>query len=217
MGIKVLVADDHVILRHGLRLSLEQDGEIQVVAEAGNGRETLEMVQTHDPDVVLMDVSMPDMNGIEATRKIMAESSGVRVLGLSMHLDKRYVMGMLMAGAAGYLIKSCPFEELVLAVRTVAEGKVYLSPEIAGVVLDRAVKPGEACNGAVTSGLTPREREVLQLVAEGNTTRDIADRLALSERTVETHRRQIMNKLNLRSVAELTKLAVREGLTTLEL
>ena len=147
----------------------------------------------------------------------MAESSGVRVLGLSMHLDKRYVMGMLMAGAAGYLIKSCPFEELALAVRTVAEGKVYLSPEIAGVVLDRAVKPGEPCNGAITSGLTPREREVLQLVAEGNTTRDIAERLALSERTVETHRRQIMNKLNLRSVAELTKLAVREGLTTLEL
>jgi DNA-binding NarL/FixJ family response regulator len=217
MGIKVLVADDHVILRHGLRLSLEQDEGIEVVAEAGNGRETLEMVQIHNPDVVLMDVSMPDMNGIEATRKIMADSSGVRVLGLSMHLDKRYVMGMLMAGAAGYLIKSCPFAELALAVRTVAEGKVYLSPEIAGVVLDRAVKPGEACNGSITSGLTPREREVLQLVAEGNTTRDIADRLALSERTVETHRRQIMNKLNLRSVAELTKLAVREGLTTLEL
>ena len=217
MGIKVLLADDHVILRHGLRLSLEQEGGIRVVAEAGNGRETLEMVHKHKPDVVLMDVSMPDMNGIEATRKIMADSAGVRVLGLSMHLDKRYVMGMLMAGAAGYLIKSCPFEELAIAIRTVAEGKVYLSPEIAGVVLDRAVKPGEVCNGSITSGLTPREREVLQLVAEGNTTRDIADRLSLSERTVETHRRQIMNKLNLRSVAELTKLAVREGLTTLEL
>ena len=227
---KVLLADDHRIVREGLRSLLEAQEDMQVVAEAGDGRQALELAATHEPDVVVMDVAMPQLNGIEATRRIVADQPDTKVVALSMHSDRRYVAEALKAGASGYLIKDGAFDELVSAIRAVIANKVYLSPRVAGVVVDDYVRrlPSEAGGdegevnrgrGAVPSAfqkLTAREREVLQLMAEGFATKEIASRLHVSVKTVETHRRQLMDKLQLYSVAEVTKYAIREGLTSLE-
>ena len=214
--IRVLLADDHKIIRDGLKTLIEKEAGMEVIAEAENGRKTVRLAQKLHPNVVIMDVTMPDMNGIDATRKIMEETPGVRVIGLSMHSDRRYVLGMLEAGACGYLLKDCAFEELATAIRNVAEGNTYLSPRIAEVVvqgyLDKAPGPSHG-SGAV---LTPREREVLQLLAEGMAAKEIASHLNVSVKTVETHRRNMMEKLNMRGIAELTKYAVREGLVSIE-
>jgi DNA-binding NarL/FixJ family response regulator len=216
MTIRIVVADDHQILRHGLKTSLDKEPDFQVVAEAKDGRSAVELTEKHHPDIVLMDVSMPDLNGIEATRRIKAVQPKVKVVALSMYFDKRYVLGMLKSGAAGYLLKTCAFEELSQALRDVQHGAIYLSSEITAVVVEGVIQSPEEEQEQPTISLTPREREVLQLVAEGRTTREISSFLSVSEKTVETHRRQIMNKLNLRSVAALTKYAVREGLTSLD-
>jgi DNA-binding NarL/FixJ family response regulator len=175
------------------------------------------MAQETEPDIVVMDVSMPDLNGIEATTQIIESVPDTRVIALSMHSDKRFVLGMLQAGAAGYLLKDCASQELANAIHQVAGGKKYLSPEITGVVIDDfllGVSPGEALT--VSSQLSAREREVLQLIAEGWSTKQIAAHLYVSVKTIETHRRQIMKKLDLHSIADLTKYAIREGLTSLE-
>ena len=214
--IRVLIADDHKIIRDGLKTLLEKETGMEVIAEAENGRKTIRLAQKHHPNVVIMDVTMPDMNGIEATRKIMEETPEIRVIALSMHSDRRYVLGMLEAGASGYLLKDCAFEELATAIRQVAGGNTYLSPRIAEVVvkgyLDKAPGPSHASG----SMLTPREREVLQLLAEGMAAKEVAVHLNVSVKTVETHRRNMMEKLNMRSIAELTKYAVREGLVSIE-
>jgi DNA-binding NarL/FixJ family response regulator len=214
MKTRILIADDHQLMREGLRGLLEGEPDMEVVGETESGREVLDLIQKLSPDVVIMDVAMPDLNGVDATRKVTKTAPAIRVLALSMHTDKRFVAGMLNAGASGYVPKDCAFAELARAVRTVAAGKVYLSPAIAGLVAEefasRAVKEAPA------SPLTSREREVLQLLAEGRATKEIAGCLRLSVKTVETHRRQMMEKLDLHSVAELTKYAVREGLTSLE-
>ena len=217
MTIRILLADDHTVVRHGLRSALEKEPAFEVVAEAENGRSAVALAHKHKPDVVLMDIHMPDLNGTEATRQIVSESPGIKVIALSMYSHKRYVLGMFEAGAAGFLIKNCSFEELARAVRTVADGKRYLNPEIAEVFVESALKP---LSKEVTDSLyllTPREREVIQLIAEGHTSKSIAEQLCISGRTVEAHRREIMRKLNVKSVAELTKFAVREGLTSIEL
>ncbi len=216
MGIRVVLADDHRIVRHGLRSLLEKERDIEVVAEAANGREAVHLARELRPDVVVMDLSMPDLNGIEATRQVLEEDPDAKVLALSMHSDKRFVAGVLSAGASGYLLKDCALDELVRAIRTVAVNQTYLSPSIAGVVVQGYTQQIRDKDVPLASSLSPREQEVLQLMAEGKPVKEIASTLNLSVKTVETHRHQIMSKLGVYSVAELTKYAIREGLTSLD-
>lgn len=216
MTIRVLIADDHTIMRAGLRSLLEKEDQIEVVAEAENGRKAVQLAITHKPDVVVMDVSMPDLNGIEATSQVLESLPEAKVIALSMHSDKRFVMGMLRAGAFGYLLKDCASQELANAIVSVASNKKYLSPDIAGVVIEDSLYGGQQEGETVSSMLSAREREVLQLIAEGWSTKQIAAHLYVSVKTVETHRRQIMKKLDLHNIADLTKYAIREGLTSVE-
>ncbi|MBW1743991.1 MAG: response regulator transcription factor [Deltaproteobacteria bacterium] len=216
MSIKIVIADDHKIMRSGLRSLLDKEPDMEVVAEADNGRMTLKLARELSPDVVVMDITMPDLNGIEACRKILSEVPDVKVVALSMHSDEQFVVEMLEAGASGYLLKDCALEELSRAIRAAVADESYLSPGIAGIVVktyQREFPRGESPRSRV---LTPREREVLQLVAEGNSSKVIASLLHVSNKTVEAHRHQIMHKLNIHSVAELTKYAIRKGLTSLE-
>lgn len=217
MKLRVILADDHQVIREGLRTLIEEQNDMEVVAEASDGREAIRLCGEMKPDVVVMDVAMPDLNGIEATRQVVSECPSTRVLALSMHADKHYAAGMLGAGASGYVLKDCAFDELANAIRRVAKGSTYLSPTVEGVVLRDYVErlSGEGGESAF-SVLTDREREVLQLVAEGHTTKQIAEDLHVSVKTVESHRQNIMDKLEIRSIAELTKYAIREGLTSLE-
>ena len=215
-AIRVLLADDHKIIRDGLRMLIDREAGMEVVAEAENGRQTVRLAQKLSPHVVIMDVTMPDMNGIDATRRLAEEAPGVRVIGLSMHSDRRYILGMLEAGARGYLLKDCAFEELAAAIRNVAAGNTYLSPKIADVVVKGYLDRTSGPSPGLGSALTPREREVLQLLAEGMAAKEIASHLNVSVKTVETHRRNMMEKLDMHSVAELTKYAVREGLVSIE-
>lgn len=215
MSTKVLIADDHKIVRDGLRTLLEKHPEISVVGEAEDGRETVQLARNLSPEVIIMDIAMPDLNGIEATRQIIGERPGVKVIALSMHSDRRFVSEMLKAGASAYLLKDCAFEELITAIRTVLKNKIYLSPGIAGVVIEDYIRRAPKSESSVFSLLSDREREVLQLMAEGKTTKEIASQLNVSIKTVETHRMNIMTKLDIHSVAELTKYAIREGLTSL--
>lgn len=215
MDIKVLLADDHKIVRDGLRNLLEKEPEIKVVGEAEDGRETVQLSKKLSPEIVIMDIAMPDLNGIEATRHIMAENPDIKVIALSMHSDRRFVSEMLKAGASAYLLKDCAFEELVTAIKTVVRNKTYLSPGISGVIIEDYIRNASKAESSVFSLLSDREREVLQLMSEGKTTKEIASNLNVSIKTVETHRTNIMTKLDIHSVAELTKYAIREGLTSL--
>lgn len=216
MSIKVLLVDDHAIIREGLRSLLEKQPDIEVVADTDDGRKALELVRELSPDIVIMDVTMPRLGGIEATRQITGGFPDVKVIALSIHSRRRFVADMLSAGAAGYILKECLFDELVAAIRAVAAGGRYLSPRITEVVVDDYVKRLSSGAEAPSASLTSREREVLQLVAEGKSTKQIALELHVSTKTIEANRRQIMEKLGMHSVAELTKYAVREGLTALE-
>jgi DNA-binding NarL/FixJ family response regulator len=217
MFTKVLIADDHQIVRQGLRLLLEKEPDLEVVAEAEDGRTTVRLARELKPGVIIMDVAMPGLNGIEATRQIISESPATKVIALSMYADRRFVVNMLKAGASGYLLKDCAFEELTRAIRAVLSHKTYLSPGVTDILV-KDCKLGAPMNEVSAYALlTPREREVLQLMAEGKSTAKIADQLHVSVKTVESHRQQLMQKLNLRSVAELTKYAIREGLTSLEM
>jgi two-component system response regulator NreC len=214
MTIRILLADDHKIVRQGLRTLLEKEPDMEVVAEAEDGRIAVRLARKLAPQVVIMDVGMPDLNGIEATRQVLADTPGLKVIALSMHSDRRFVVNMLKAGASGYLLKDSAFEELAAAIRVVMLNKTYLSPGVSDIVIKDYVQ-GPREDSSVFSVLTPREREVLQLMAEGKSTKQIADRLHVSIKTIETHRQQIMTKLSIHSVAELTKYAVREGLSSL--
>lgn len=216
MSIKVLLADDHKILRAGLKSLLESEGNIEVIAEAENGRETIALVKKYAPDVIVMDVAMPDMNGVDATRKLVQLIPKVKVLALSGHPDGVYVKGMLEAGAKGYLLKDVASEELILAINTVAKGRIYVSPSVTDTLVGDYLQRVKGEIGPDSKVLSTREREVLQLVAEGKSTVQIAGLLHLSDRTIETHRKRIMDKLNMRSIAQLTKYAIREGLTSVD-
>ena len=212
-AIRVLLADDQQIMRQGLRALLESEKGFQVIGEAPDGRQAVKLACQLTPDVVVMDIGMPDLNGIEATRQILAKEPAVKVVALSMHAEKQFVAEMLAAGASGYLVKDCAFEQLIDAIRTVLAGRLYLIPAITGVVIEDYVQRVQ--KDSPINELTDREREVLQLLAEGTSTKQIASRLNMSVKTAETHRRNIMQKLDLHSVAELTKYAIRHGLTDL--
>ena len=206
--IRILLADDHAVVRQGFRMILSSHPDLEIVGEAGNGREAVELAATLRPDVVVMDVAMPELNGIEATRRLTAENPHIRVVALSMHKDSVYVREILRAGARGYLLKDSVADDLVAAVRSVAGGEGYLSPAISNAVLDDYRKH-------VTNPidlLSSREREVLQMLAEGKTNKEIAVTLNLSVYTVEAHRGRIMEKLNVHSINELVRFAVRNGL-----
>lgn len=206
--IRILLADDHVLVRQGFKMILSAQSDMQIVGEAANGRETVEAAEKLQPDVVLMDVTMPELNGIEATRRLQTVSPRTRVLALSMHKDAVYVREILRAGARGYLLKDSADADLIAAVRSVAKGEAYLSPAVSDAVLTdyrrHVTDPLDL--------LTSREREVLQMIAEGKTNKEIATSLNLSVYTVEAHRGRIMEKLNLHSTGELVRFALRSGL-----
>ncbi len=215
MSIRILLADDHKIVRDGLRSLIEAQPGMEVVAEAADGRTAVSLAIRLNPDVVIMDISMPDLNGIDAARQIASEAPKVKIITLSMHSESRYVKEIFRSGASGYLLKECAFEELAIAIHTVAEDQIYLSPQVAHVILREFLDDLSETSPSAFSVLTPREREVLQLLAEGKTTKEIARILSVSVKTVEAHRQKIMGKSNTRSIAELTKYAIREGLTSL--
>ena len=217
MSIRIILAEDHKITREGLVNMLKNQVNMQVIGEAQNGREAVQLAIDLSPDLVIMDVTMPNLNGIDATRVITSNSKAVKVIALSMYSDKQFVQGMMQAGASGYLLKDCAFDELVNAIRVVYAGETYLSPGIAGIVVQDYVKKLSNSASSAAAILTKREREVLQLISEGKSTKLIATQLDVSIKTVETHRRQMMEKLGIRNVAGLTKYAIREGLTSLHI
>jgi two-component system response regulator NreC len=212
MSIKIILADDHTIVRHGLSRSFQQETDIEVIGQAKDGLSIVELARELSPDIVVMDIAMPDLNGMEATRQIMEELPHVKVIGLSMHSSDKYVREMFRAGASGYLLKDCSFEELVEAIRTVADGKTYVSPSISDIVVKEYISRPHK-EASAFSILSQREREVLQLLVEGKTTKQAAVCLHISPKTVEVHRLRIMNKLNMNNIAQLTRYAIQEGLT----
>jgi DNA-binding NarL/FixJ family response regulator len=212
--IKILLVDDHKVMRDGLRLLLDDHPDMQVVGEADHGRDALALVSRIQVDVVVMDVAMPELNGIETTRRMLTRFPSIKVVSLSMYNERKILTEMLQAGAAALVVKGSATEDLVQAIRTVHAGRTFLAPEIIKTVGEDFAKTVGVVRGK-SSDLTNRELEVLQLVAEGGTTKSIGNRLDISAKTVDTHRQNIMRKLNLRTVAELTKYAVREGITSL--
>jgi len=214
MSTRVLIADDHGIIRQGLRSLLEKEPDIQVVAEARDGKQAVSLAERFQPDVVIMDITMPNLNGISAARQI-SSANDIKVIALSIHSNQRFISDMLKAGASGYDLKECVFDELLRAVRTVAAGDVYLSPRIAGTIVGSFLKHLSAEGQPKSAELTDRQRQILQLLAEGKTTKKIAIQLHLSNKTIEADRRNIMKKLDIHTIAELTKYAVRKGLTSL--
>lgn len=214
MSTTILLVDDHRIVREGLRTLLGQQPDLAVVGEAADGRDAVTQACLLRPDVIVMDIAMPELNGVEATRLILAELPAVRIVALSMYADRRFVAEILRAGALGYVLKDGAFEELALAIRTVTEGKTYLSPSIAGLVVEELVRRTETPGSPSLGGLTPRERQVLKLLADGMRPREIAQELAISAKTVEVHKQNLMNKLEIHTASELTRFAIREGLST---
>ncbi len=210
--VRIFLADDHTVIRAGIRLVLERQPDLHVVGEASDGRETVNAIERLHPDVVVMDISMPNLNGIEATRQILANGVAVSIVVLSMHADEEYVLRALKAGARGYLLKESAEADLIAAVRAVVSGKSFFSPAISRLLVEDYVRQLQDRDIEDSYELlTTREREILQLVAEGKSNKDIANLLNLSVYTVETHRSNIMEKLNLHGVPELILYAVRKG------
>lgn len=216
MGIKILIADDHKIVCEAIASLLGKELGMEVIGEAEDGRTAVQLAKELQPDVVIMDITMPNLNGIEATRQIIRELPEVKVIALSVHSDRRSVREMLKAGATGYVPKHCAFGELVSAIQNVVSNRTYISSQISRIVIEGYIHRLDGHDDSVYSLLTAREREVLQLISEGKSTKVIAKELHVSTKTIEWHRSQLMNKLKMQSVAELVKYAIREGLTCVE-
>ena len=217
MTVRVVLADDHAMMREGLKALIAKEADLEVAGEADNGKEIVELARKAGAHIVVMDVAMPGLNGIEATRKLLKALPFCKVVALSGHANNKFVREMLKAGASAYVLKSRAYEELVRAIREVMKGLKYLSPDIAQGVVDAYVEISSSMSSnPAFVVLTDREREALQLIAEGKSTKEVADTLGVSIKTIETHRHNIMEKLNLHSVAELTKYAIREGLTSVD-
>jgi len=214
MSIKIILADDHALIRSGLRTLLVNELGMEVVGEAGNGEEAIRLTRQLVPDIVIMDITMPGLDGIEATRQIVTEMPSVRVIALSMHANKLFVEDIFKAGASGYLLKACASLELEAAIQTVLKGEVYICTKIAGVVVGARENPDSTTPSSLNL-LTAKECEVLRLVVSGKSTKEIAQLLDKSPQTVDASRRQIMQKLGIENLADLVKYAIREGLTTL--
>ena len=216
MTIRIIIADDHGIMREGLAAMLGRQADLQIVAQACDGLELVRLARELNPDLVITDLSMPGLNGIEAVGRLRADAPDIKVLCLSVHQEKRLAAAVMDAGASGYLLKDCAFEELLRAVRSVLANQTYISPRIAGALVQHYRERPPRGHSAFTE-LTGREREVVQLIAEGYTTKAIAERLHLSAKTIGTHREHIMEKLRLNGTAQLTRYAIREGLADLEI
>ncbi len=216
-SVTIILADDHTIIRDGLRnmLTSHLGTEIEIIGEAQNGREAITLVTRLHPDLVIMDISMPDLNGIDATTMIAKDCPDTKVIALSMHTEKSYVLGMIKAGARGYILKDCAVDELITAIEHVMQGNIYITTKITSVVIEDYLNLNHMVNSE-SSILSTREREVLQLLAEGYNTKQIAAALFVSPKTIEAHRKHIMDKLKIYSVADLTKFAIREGITSLD-
>lgn len=212
MEIRIILADDHNILRDGLRNVIEKISNLKVIAEAHDGREAVKLCKKLIPDVVIMDVSMPGLNGIEATKQIINLDKDIKIIALSMHSNKQFIIGMLKAGAYGYMLKDSDSDELITAIKTVARNQKYVSQKISGIIINEFMTslPEE------DSVLTSREKEIVQLIAEGKSSKKIAEILFLSPKTVDAHRKNIMDKLEIRTIPELTKYAIQSGLTALD-
>jgi DNA-binding NarL/FixJ family response regulator len=217
MKVRILLADDHQIMREGLKALLARHSSVEVIAEAENGIETLSIARQEKPDVIIMDIAMPDINGIEVTRQLKSESADIKVIALSMHSDRRFVSEILKAGASAYVLKQAAFEDLEKAIKAVMSNRTFLSDDILESVVSDYVSGLNHSEYDAYRQLSDRERQVLQLLAEGNSTKEIAFKLNVSVKTIETHRQNIMNKLGIRTLAGLTKFAVKEGLTSLDL
>ncbi len=211
----ILLVDDHKLFRDGLRSMLDSHSNLVVVGEAGDGQSAIKLARDLQPDIVLMDITMPDLNGIEAARRITTETPSIKVIILSMHSDRRYIIEALKSGARGYLLKDSALEEVVSAIDDCRADKVFLSSKISDFVINDYINIAKTGETSAFTVLSAREREVLQMLAEGKTTKEIAAQLVVSVKTIETYRKQIMDKLDLHSIAELTKYAIREGLTQL--
>lgn len=216
MNTTVVVVDDHKIMRDGLRNILENESNIEIIGEADNGRDAVKLILEKKPDIAIMDIGMPEMNGVEATRQIVKESSDVKIIALSMHYDMQFVQGMIKAGAKGYLLKDCAGAELISAIKTVSKDNTYICQEITNSLIDDFSKAQSVEYVGDESILTNRENEILQLLTEGKTTKQIAQDLFISVKTVEAHRTNIMHKLDIRNLPELTKYAIRKGITSLD-
>jgi len=216
MKIRILLADDHQIMREGLKALLEKHSSMEVIAEAENGIQTLEIARREKPDVIIMDIAMPDINGIEATRQLKSEMKDIKIVALSMHSDRRFVTETLKAGASAYVLKQSAFEALEKAIKTVMVNRTFLSADILETVVGDYVSQLTKSEYEAYRQLSNRERQVLQLIAEGNSTKEIAYKLHVSVKTIESHRQNIMTKLSIHNLAGLTKFAVREGLTSLD-
>ncbi len=217
MGIRILVVDDHGVFREGLRLLIAEQQDMELVGQASSGREAVEMAQSLEPDIILMDVSMPGLNGVEAARQITDRNRAAKILALSAYAGERYVTEMLKAGVMGYVVKDCSTDELAGAIRAVMANEHYLSPRVTKVVIEKYVRNEQGrLEPSLLDELTPKERELLQMLAEGKSGKEAARLLYVSIKTVDTRRREIMKKINASSVAELTKFAVREGITSVE-
>jgi DNA-binding NarL/FixJ family response regulator len=213
MSITVLLIDDHAVVREGLASLLSTQADLEVFGSCGDGNEGLRLVHELDPDVVLLDLTLPGLNGIEVARRIRATAPRSRVCALTMHAEARFVRDMVEAGAAGYVLKSAPFDSVIAAVRAIAAGSSYFSEEARAVVSD---PDAVAVGPNAIAGLSPRERQVLQLIAEGASSKKAASALRVTKKTIDFHRQSLMRKLGLYSVAELTKFAIRHGLTSVD-
>lgn len=215
MPIKVILADDHQLFREGLANLLAESKEVDVIAQAVNGKDAIDKAKQFCPDVMIMDINMPEMDGVEATSQLLKEISEIKIIGLSIHANKQYIKGMLEAGSSGYLFKNCSYDELIKAIQTVHSGKKYLSEKITEILIQEYLNK-EEIGPSTSSELTDRESEILKLIAEGISVSDISNRLFISIKTINTHKQHILEKLNLKTTTDIVKYALKKGIISLD-